>query len=1338
MIRFDSDTLSTYSPFDPTYHQKKMPSRRHQQPQLQVPIPPTFPLSSPISEEISSPSCSSAEDRDLERTRPFDFLVKATKHKIESKSGKEGNRSPNHHKRHSIRGITKKKKNVAKPVGLNLVTDFSLAAPPKKQTQSDNGPAPFVDLNDLKLLSKDRAKERSVQGKGLTVTNDDTSAITNSSNISRKRASFHQLPEETSRIQSETGNPFLDPKLENPFSDRFDHGLSPSDRHVMIGLSVPRNESSHHTREIDSAGTPLTPSIVVTPAREDAPWSTSSPEGLRPRATSSIYSQPTPRLWQNGPDIPPVPAIPAEHSTKKTGESDFLTAHFAAMTRKRRSMSVETLIEDDVADHGPVYESLDVHDQAPLTRLSVNTQAIRPESQGWWTYLLSPLLGKKSPLSPSFPRSTAPSAPSTKGTRKEWWEKEVSCFSPETPESAVPSQWQEDKKSLEQSRSLGVNEEPVSSAKRQTTTSMIFGGRPIQGEAAEYYQASAHELWSKTKTPYFECYNHICSITPESVVAAIYAAQFQADDGETRDRGLIFAEGQAQEKDRSPPVASGGNKGLLIDVDSPTEEGAKGIEHEKEIHSPASTSSSDSWSSSITDENEVEHEKGLSGPPQETTRGVVPDAPAAQLVQPPPAAVPVHEPAPVPTAFMPEPPPPGPVPVAPAVMPEPPPPPAPAPVPAPAPAPAPQIINTISPPTNNIHYMQPPIAMPLEPAPVERAAPQYGSAFPPMNEPPPPAPMPQEQPRAMNEWPFVPPAAAQNPAHEESTRAAPVPVPVGPLPISEPPQENHVPPPNPNHNGPISPAFQQAAGGPGAIPMSSMNEVQAPAPAYSQHTRDEAALPPRYALHPAPGAAIMNPTGERGPAEARRQRLEREDAIGRKIGGFWRGRACFGKKGCFGRPGREGRTKRRWYFCICVFFLIIVILAVVLALTLTRKGDTTQVQSQWLNLTGYPPMPTGISTVAGAEPQLERSSCIKPSSLWSCALPKDQRSDNEPYAADEPNFRLEIRFRNGTYNHSTVPISSKTRRDANSWDPSPSPPSIADQTFLGNTTEGNSLPYAGEETPFYMTILSPVKITSSSLSRRSSTNDTTTFPNLTAVIPAPSENSDGTAAAATLYPLPESQPVRLYNRGKDNEHYGFYTYFDRSIFLASRAPLNGSKTDYSPLDTNGGSTESEAVVRCTWSQTRFLVQIWTQPSKMGYTLVKSSGNSSSSTSASTTSTATATSSTSSATSSSSATDYTRPGSFPYPISITLDRHGGAEKKKLLYCYGVESDQHYNVTDRKLQIEDRGVGGTLINPASGIFDDLEGESSSSSNSTYGGTDGGTGGCACRWANWVARS
>ncbi|KAJ5404421.1 hypothetical protein N7509_004292 [Penicillium cosmopolitanum] len=128
-------------------------NRQKQKPaDLQVPVVPTFPLSSPISEEIESPSCSSAEDRDLERTRPFDFLVKATRHKVEKRQALAreisslglSHRDRDRHgeatgpgTRLSMRGITKKKKNASKPVGLNLVTDFTLAAPPKKQKQKD-------------------------------------------------------------------------------------------------------------------------------------------------------------------------------------------------------------------------------------------------------------------------------------------------------------------------------------------------------------------------------------------------------------------------------------------------------------------------------------------------------------------------------------------------------------------------------------------------------------------------------------------------------------------------------------------------------------------------------------------------------------------------------------------------------------------------------------------------------------------------------------------------------------------------------------------------------------------------------------------------------------------------------------------------------------------------------------------------------------------------------------------------------------------------------------------------------------------------------------------------
>ena len=393
---------------------------------------------------------------------------------------------------------------------------------------------------------------------------------------------------------------------------------------------------------------------------------------------------------------------------------------------------------------------------------------------------------------------------------------------------------------------------------------------------------------------------------------------------------------------------------------------------------------------------------------------------------------------------------------------------------------------------------------------------------------------------------------------------------------------------------------------------------------------------------------------------------------------------------------------------------------------LTRKGDETPVQSQWLNLTGYPPMPTGIATVAGPEPRVQNSGCITPSTLWSCALPNEQQSDNKPYAANQPNFRVEIRFRNGTYSNSTTVASKSSkakasRRSDNLFSPSPSPPDMNDQTFLGNTTDKNSVPYAGEETPFYMTILSPLQMSTSKLSRRSDS----AFPDIESLIPSPDLDSDGTAAAAKLYPLPESQPVRLYNRGQDTEHYGFYTYFDRSIFLESSAPLTDSKNDDSTSDGNGGPSKAHARVRCTWSQTRFLVQIWTRPGK---TLLSNSS------SGSTTPTPTHTG-TSNPTSSNSATDFVRPGSFPYPITITLDRHGGAIKKKMVYCYGMESDQHVNSTEVKLQVEDRGFGGNTINPAPGIFNMSD---TALSASGYGGFDGGTGGCSCQWTNWISRS
>lgn len=553
--------------------------------------------------------------------------------------------------------------------------------------------------------------------------------------------------------------------------------------------------------------------------------------------------------------------------------------------------------------------------------------------------------------------------------------------------------------------------------------------------------------------------------------------------------------------------------------------------------------------------------------------------------------------------------------------------------------------------------------------------------------------------------------------------------------------------------GPLSPEAQRAIHPIGGIPMS---QIQPPASTFiSYNTTYPTNLPPRPGAAPVSLSDLENPMQLRQKAEARRLRLEKEDAVAHKAGGFWRGRGCIPQNGCFGRGGSAGRLRRRWYLIIASGLLLMIILIVVLATQLTRKVDQTPVQSQWLNLTGYPPMPTGISTIARPDTASAVTACVEPSSLWSCALPREDHAQNAPNDADQPNFRLEIRFRNGTVSaNGTVPLPGSNMRDASAsrrrallkrqndpftnslFAPSPEPPSLAEQNFLGNTTDNITSPFSGEDTPFFITFLS------SHPSVPESYNDTNERSRHRArrqigpgKIPAPTILEDGTAAPANLLPmdpLPFSQPVKLYNRGLETEHYGFYSFFDRSIFIQSTPQLNSSSSssdgdDHDAENSNGGSPRQNADLRCTWAQTRFLVQIWTHPNFGGELL--SSLNSTGSTSPS----ANNLEGGNSNAAASSATDFNRPGSFPYPVSISLDRHGGDSTKKGVYCYGIDGQQKIVVSEKKLVAEIRGAEGTLINGVEAVFSRTGGNKGFDGNA--GGIDGGTGGCGCKWKNWA---
>lgn len=68
---------------------------------------------------------------------------------------------------------------------------------------------------------------------------------------------------------------------------------------------------------------------------------------------------------------------------------------------------------------------------------------------------------------------------------------------------------------------------------------------------------------------------------------------------------------------------------------------------------------------------------------------------------------------------------------------------------------------------------------------------------------------------------------------------------------------------------------------------------------------------------------------------------------------------------------------------------------------------------------------------------------------------------------------------------------------------------------------------------------------------------------------------------------------------------------------------------------------------------------------------------------------------------------------------------------MIYCYGLDNREHVITSEKKIQLEDRGVGGHLVNPALGPFGDVN---VTRAQGGPGGIDGGNGGCGCRWVNW----
>ncbi|OBT66321.1 hypothetical protein VE03_04907 [Pseudogymnoascus sp. 23342-1-I1] len=587
----------------------------------------------------------------------------------------------------------------------------------------------------------------------------------------------------------------------------------------------------------------------------------------------------------------------------------------------------------------------------------------------------------------------------------------------------------------------------------------------------------------------------------------------------------------------------------------------------------------------------------------------------------------------------------------------------------------------------------------------------------------------------------------QSQARGQSDNAPQVVTPAAPPPYSPPrpgfPKYGAVYPPGhsssaqqPQSPGPLSPGLQQAMSSTGAIALTDVPLTPATRRVINLNS-GYPTLPPPTVNRPVNPVDLEISSEKARKIDAKRRRHEKEEVVARKAGGLWRGRGCISNRGCYGRTGPEGRKRRRCWLGVILALVGLTVLIVALATQLHKSTPSAEIPSQWVNLTVFPPMYTGVSMISSTSNNVANTGCVYPKTIWSCALPKELQASVAPSSPTQPKLKLFIQWDNSSAANATWggPTGNAGRRsvgnavnasqflkrlalkarEAVTFSPSPAAPSTAEQVFLGNTTDGIvSDNKSGERTPFYITLLDPqaANKTSAKLStRQASGNVTTEFPDFSKSIPAPELKADGTAAAANLLPTPEQQPLKLFDRGLATEHYGFYSYFNRSIFLKSTALLNATNMGDGevPDDLNGGCAESEARFRCTWSETRFLVQMWTKKDASALLLNSTAASSSSSGTVTT-------------------TILGENPDFPYPVTITTDRHGGDPTKKGVYCYQIDEREKVVAGSGQIRLEVRDFGGTLINKAPSVF------GSSGSDAALGGYDGGNSGCSCKWANW----
>ena len=284
-----------------------------------------------------------------------------------------------------------------------------------------------------------------------------------------------------------------------------------------------------------------------------------------------------------------------------------------------------------------------------------------------------------------------------------------------------------------------------------------------------------------------------------------------------------------------------------------------------------------------------------------------------------------------------------------------------------------------------------------------------------------------------------------------------------------------------------------------------------------------------------------------------------EEARGRRERWVWWGFFGFESRTPTSKEERQKLEKaRRWCF-IAVLMVTVLVVSTVGGVVGSRAWkNPVSSSTQADGGDDEPSLPLGAVAVRPFRRAGRLSTCVARQYQWSCVLPSDTRVPTTTAINDDfkvPEFQFVIKRRDT--GSDSGPESERI----------PVPRSVPNTTDYQTVSSVDGVRDAGEESQLYITLIT--KSASDGDRNTSTTNDTIR------------EESHMVPFAVA------NQPLRLFDRGLESEHFGFHVYFDKTIQFANESRLADSR------DT-GGVAAVDSRYRVQWSNTRFKVSIFTK------------------------------------------------------------------------------------------------------------------------------------------------